>query len=143
MNFSMWSCSHSLPTKKAEHHVEESSGKKDRRRACGGEIETDERNDNFSERFGCFEQPGELVIKKFERESISHVRFGYIIQPGDYRLGRNSDLKLEKPQVVVVFPHVEEDSRTDRTQFSRVKVATGNYPCVVILYCSFLTLKDW
>ena len=70
MNFSMFSCSHFLSMKKGEHHVEQSSGKKDRRRACGGEIEA-----------------SEFYIKKFERESISHVGFGYIPQPGELRTG--------------------------------------------------------
>ena len=55
---------------KAEHNVEESSGKKDRRRACGDEIKA-----------------GECHIKKFERESISHLGFGYIIQLGEVQIG--------------------------------------------------------
>ena len=34
MNFLVFSCSHLLSIKKAEHDVEESSGKKEKRRAC-------------------------------------------------------------------------------------------------------------
>ena len=56
MNFSMY--------------VEESSGKKDRRRACGGEIKA-----------------SEFDIKKFERESISDVASRSIIQPGELQIG--------------------------------------------------------
>ena len=70
MNFSMFSCSHLLSCKNTEHHVEESSGKKVRRRACGGEIEA-----------------SEFDIKKFELESIAHVGFGYLIQPGELQIG--------------------------------------------------------
>ena len=55
---------------KAEHHVEETSGKKGRRRACGAKIKA-----------------SDFDIKKFERESISHVGFGYIIQPGEVQIG--------------------------------------------------------
>ena len=55
---------------KTKHHVEESSGKKDRRRACGGKTEA-----------------SDFDIKKFERESIFHVRFAYIIQPGELQIG--------------------------------------------------------
>ena len=43
----------------AEHHVVECSGKKARRRARSGEIEA-----------------SEFDIKRFERESITHVGFG-------------------------------------------------------------------
>ena len=75
MNFSMFSSSHFLSIKKIEHHVGESWGKKDRRRACGGEIEA-----------------SEFDIKKFERESISHVGFGCMIQPVNFRARWNSDL---------------------------------------------------
>ena len=57
-------------TEKAEHHVEESTGKKDRRRAFGGKIET-----------------SEFDIKKFECESISHVGFGYIVHPSGLQIG--------------------------------------------------------
>ena len=49
---------------KAKHHVEESSGKKGRRRTFDSGTEVD-----------MFD------IKRFERESISHVGFGYIMQP--------------------------------------------------------------
>ena len=53
----------------AEHHVE-GSGKKDRKRTSGGEIEA-----------SVFE------IKKFEREAISHVGSRYTVQPGDMQVG--------------------------------------------------------
>ena len=49
---------------KAEHLVEESSGKKDRRRARDGKIKA-----------------SKFDIKKFEPKTTSHVGFGYIIQP--------------------------------------------------------------
>ena len=55
---------------KAKHHVEESSGKKDKRRACGGKIEA-----------------SKFVFKKFERESTSHVGCGNIIKPGELQIG--------------------------------------------------------
>ena len=70
MNFSMFFLHPFSFKKKTEHHVEESSGKKDRRRACGGETKA-----------------SELDIKKFERESISHVGFGCIIQPEEVPIG--------------------------------------------------------
>ena len=55
---------------KAKHHVEKSSGKKDRRRTCGIKIMTS--------MFG---------IKKPERESISQLGFGWFIQLGESRVG--------------------------------------------------------
>ena len=69
INFSVFSCSHFLSTQEAEHHVEESSGTKDRRRACGGEIKASE--------FDC---------KKFDRESISQVGFGCVILPRELQI---------------------------------------------------------
>ena len=56
--------------KKPEHHVQECWGKQDRRRTCGDETEVS--------MFG---------IMKFERESISHIGFGYIIQTGELHIG--------------------------------------------------------
>ena len=55
---------------KARHHVEESSGKRGRRRTFDSGTEVD-----------MFD------IKKFERESISHVGFGYIMQPRESQIG--------------------------------------------------------
>ena len=69
MNFSMFSCSHFFQLK-AEHHVEETSGKNDRRRTVGGEI--------GASMFG---------IKKPERKAIFLVGFGCFIQPRELRVG--------------------------------------------------------
>ena len=33
--------------------------------------------------------------------------------------------------------------RTDRTQFSRMKVAKWDSSCVVVRFCTFLSFKDW
>ena len=41
VNLSIFSCCHFLSIKKGEHHVEESSGKEDRRRACGSGTKAD------------------------------------------------------------------------------------------------------
>ena len=70
MNFSMFSCSHFLSVKKAKQHVEESSGKKDRRRTCGDEIEV-----------------SMLGIKNPERKAILLVGLGCFMQPGHSRVG--------------------------------------------------------
>ena len=70
VNFLMFSCSHFLSIKKVGHHVEESSGKKDRRRTCGVEIEVS--------MFG---------IKKDERKAILLVRVGCFIRPGESSVG--------------------------------------------------------
>ena len=69
VNFSMFFLQPFSFNWKAENHVEESSGKKDRRRTCGGEIKA-----------------SEFDIKKFKRESISHVGFGYFKQPGELQI---------------------------------------------------------
>ena len=69
MNFSMFSSSNFLSIKKPNPKLKESSRKKDRRRACGGEIKA-----------------SKLGIKKPKRETISLVGFGCFIQPGESRI---------------------------------------------------------
>ena len=62
--------SSAIPTPRfRQHHIEESSGKKDRRRAGGGEIKAS------------------MFIKKPERKRTHLVGFGCFIQPGESRIG--------------------------------------------------------
>ena len=66
----MFSCSYLFGFKKADYHVEESSGKKDSRIACGGKIKA-----------------SKLRIKILERETHPHVGLGCVIQPSESQIG--------------------------------------------------------
>ena len=84
-------------SQEAEHHVEESSGKKDRRRACGGDIKA-----------------SKVDIEKFERETIPFDGFWCFTQPCESRTGSEFCIQNQLAKTKLAYHNLQHSDNLYR-----------------------------